>query len=416
MGPLAKDVDQMACLKHVQEKRQVNHQPMYVGDKAVHHQALPCDLPQKVALQSVTRSQTLAAHGDVLKRNRRITPAGTPHQEKEIRVGKCVGIVEVPEHSKGITPTQAPRRETEATVGKRTGVVAPTHSTGITPTQAPCWEKDVQVGKRTDIVEEVPMHSKGITPSRTPGQEKEVQVGKNNMDDKEEMTSLVVRNLPESCTQEDLMLEWPNHDGAVDLLYMPRKTKDQAQNIAFINFTSNAAARAFRKRWHGQLLSPGAGNTSTRLNVGFAKVQGQAAILSLLKKRRVGRVQPQYQPILFQKGVRMSLGNTLAATDKQKTAESQNGSLASKALQSDTLAATDKQKAAESPRCNRVNVPKFGVVYNLAAPGKQNPHRGLATKALQFHNLSATTKQKAAEPSHCSSAVKPLQFGLVYSL
>jgi len=212
------------------------------------------------------------------------------------------------------------------------------------------------------------------------------------------------------------MLEWPNHDGAVDLLYMPRKTKDQTQNIAFINFTSNAAARAFRKRWHGQLLSPGAGNTSTRLNVGFAKVQGQAAILSLLKKRRVGRVQPQYQPILFQKGVRMSLGNTLAATDKQKTAESQNGSLASKALQSDTLAATDKQKAAESPRCNRVNVPKFGVVYNLAALGKQNPHRGLSTKALQFHTLSATNKQKAAEPPHCSSAVKPLQFGLVYSL
>jgi len=324
--------------------------------------------------------------------------------------------VEVPTHNKGITPTQAPRRETEVVVGKHTGIVeVPKHSNGLTPTQAPCWEKEVQVGKRTDLVE-VPMHHKGITHSRTPGREKEVQEGKNNTDDKGEMTSLVVRNLPESCTQEDLMLEWPNHDGAVDLLYMPRKTKDQAQNIAFINFTSNAAARAFRKRWHGQLLSQGAGNPSRRLNVGFAKVQSQAAILSLLKKRRVGRVQPQYQPILFQKGVRMSLGDTLVTTDKQKTAELQNGSLASKPLQSDTLAATDKQKAAESPHSNRVNVPKFGVVYNLAAPGKQNPHRGLATKALQFHNLSATTKQKAAEPSHCSSAVKPLQFGLVYSL
>jgi len=112
----------------------------------------------------------------------------------------------------------------------------------------------------------------------------------------------------------------------------------------------------------------------------------------------------------------MSLGDTLVTTDKQKTAELQNGSLASKPLQSDTLAATDKQKAAESPHSNRVNVPKFGVVYNLAAPDKQKPHSGPATKALQFHDLSATTKQEAAEPSHCSSAVKPLQFGLVYSL
>merc|ERR1719219_3181604 len=177
------------------------------------------------------------------------------------------------------------------------------------------------------------MHSKGLTPTRTPGREKAVQVGKSIMEDKQEITSLVVRNLPESCTQDDLMLDWPNHDGAIDLLYMPRKTKDQTQNIAFINFTSNAAAHAFRSRWHGQHLSHDVGDRTIRLNVGFSKVQGQAAILSLLKKRRVDRMQSQYQPILFHKGVRMSLGNTLAATDNQKKAESQHRSLAIEPLQ-----------------------------------------------------------------------------------
>merc|ERR1712008_242122 len=103
----------------------------------------------------------------------------------------------------------------------------------------------------------------------------------------------------------------------------------QKQNIAFINLTSNAAARAFKRRWHRQHLSHGVGDsTQQQLNIEFAKVQGQTAILSLLKKRRVGRLQSRYQPILFQKGVRMSLGNTLATTDNQKTAGSQDRSVA----------------------------------------------------------------------------------------
>jgi len=260
--PVAYDIADMARLKHVEEMWQISREPMYAGDRALQHQALPCDLPHKVTLQSVTCSLMLA-HGDVLAHNKGLNPTQTPCREKEVKVGKCIGVVEVPMHNKEITPT-------------------PTY----------CREKQVQVGK--SIIE-----------------------------DKQEMTSLVVRNLPGSCTQEDLMMQWPNHDGAIDLLYMPRKTKDQIQNIAFINFTSNAAAHAFRSCWHGQQLSHGVGDPTTRLNVGFAKVQGQAAILSLLKKRRVGRMQRQYQPILFQQGVRMSLGNTLVAAWKQKTAESE---------------------------------------------------------------------------------------------
>jgi len=123
------------------------------------------------------------------------------------------------------------------------------------------------------------------------------------------------------------MLEWHNRDGAMDLLYMPCKTKGQTHNIAFINFSSNAAACAFKSCWHGKYFSHGVGDCSMRLNISFSKVQGQSAILSLLKKRRVGRMQSQYQPILFQEGVKLSLGNSLAATDNHKTAESQYGKL-----------------------------------------------------------------------------------------
>jgi hypothetical protein len=260
MALLMHDVADMPGLKYVAQTRHINWEPMYAGDRSLHHRVLPCDLPQKVALQRVTHSP-FAVNGEVL-----------------------------------------------------------------TPTRRPCREKEAQVGKS---IVEVPMHNKGITPTQPPCREGEVGVGKRIMEDKENMTSLVVRNLPESCTCEDLMLEWPNYDCAIDLLYMPQKNKGQTHNIAFINFTSNAAARAFKSRWHRQYLSHGVGdNTQQQLNIDVAKVQGQTAILSLLKKRRVGRLQKQYQPILFQKGVRMSLGNTLATTDKQKTAGSQDRSVA----------------------------------------------------------------------------------------
>jgi hypothetical protein len=266
MAPLMYEVADMPGLKYVAQTRPINHQPMYAGYKSLHHRVLPCDLPQKVVLQSVAHSL----------------------------VGACVQV--------------------------------PMHNQGITSTRTPCREKEVRV--RKSIVE-VPMHKAEISPTQTPCREEEVQVDKRLMEDKQEMTSLVVQNLPASCTREDLMSEWPNHDCAIDLLYMPRKTKGQTQNIAFVNFTSNAAASAFKRRWHRQHLSHGVrDSTQQQLNIEFAKVQGRTAILSLLKKRRVGRMQSQYQPILFQEGVRMSLDKTVAATDKQKTAQSQCRSVA----------------------------------------------------------------------------------------
>jgi len=139
------------------------------------------------------------------------------------------------------------------------------------------------------------------------------------------LTSLVVRNIPASCTQESLMVEWPNNDGSYDLLYKPRSTKQQGQTCAFINFTSHAAAQAFKNRWHGQRLNHGTEESGKRLNVSFARVQGRDAMLSLYKKRRVGRMKGPYQPIVFQSGVRMDLDNALAAVSKQSTTDAAGG-------------------------------------------------------------------------------------------
>jgi hypothetical protein len=245
----------------------------------------------------------------IAKRRSKSSPAALLHAS-DGDVGSCKG-------PKG-TPVPAPAQAPCPGAEEADGVVAGPNKIDIF--------KELAMGKS---IVEVPMQKEVITATQLPCREDEVQMGKCMVEDKQEMTSLVVRNIPECYTREDLMLEWPNDNCAIDLLYMPQKNKGQTHNIAFINFSSNAAARAFRSHWHRQHLSHGVGDsTQQHLNIDFAKVQGQTAILSMLKKRRVGRLQSRYQPILFQSGVRMSLGNTLAATDKQTTAGSQHRSVA----------------------------------------------------------------------------------------
>jgi len=133
--------------------------------------------------------------------------------------------------------------------------------------------------------------------------------------------TLVVRNIPESYTQEGLLLEWPSKSNSYNLLYMPRSSSnDRGASHAFINFTAAAAALAFKNKWHGKLLKETT-EKGTKLNVSIAKVQGSSAILALLKRRRVGRMQSQNQPKLFKDGIPVCLNTMLAEADKEETEE-----------------------------------------------------------------------------------------------
>jgi len=133
---------------------------------------------------------------------------------------------------------------------------------------------------------------------------------------KEDSKTVVVRNLPNCCTQESLLLEWPAKRNRYDILYMPRNSSNaQCSNFAFINFTTREAAQAFKNEWHGKQLKNTADEKSKRLNVAIAKVQGRDAILALLKKRRVGRMQSQNQPMVFKSGTAVQLGTALAESN-----------------------------------------------------------------------------------------------------
>merc|ERR1719410_2980903 len=78
-----------------------------------------------------------------------------------------------------------------------------------------------------------------LRPHRGKTQARSGQDRLNNHFQKEDAKTLVVRNLPNCCSQESLTLEWPPKENGYDFLYMPRNSNnEQCSNFAFINFTT----------------------------------------------------------------------------------------------------------------------------------------------------------------------------------
>lgn len=133
------------------------------------------------------------------------------------------------------------------------------------------------------------------------------------------MTTLMVRNVPVMYTQELLLFEWPN-SGTYDFMYLPHSCALQRNlSYAFINFTSEAAALAFKARWQKKRL---AHFTSRKpLNISFADVQGLEANLMQLKKKRVRRIKVhQCQPVIFVDGERVGLAEALVYVEANAAA------------------------------------------------------------------------------------------------
>lgn len=85
-------------------------------------------------------------------------------------------------------------------------------------------------------------------------------------------TTLMVRNIPPTYTQERLLLEWVP-DGTYDLLYAPRNERNMRPlGYAFINFLLHDYALQFQAKWHGMYLK-NHGNTKY-LDISVANLQG----------------------------------------------------------------------------------------------------------------------------------------------
>lgn len=123
--------------------------------------------------------------------------------------------------------------------------------------------------------------------------------------DVEPATTMMVRNIPLECTQEELMAVWTNN-GTYDFLYLPRNSSGRINlGYAFINFTSAEHAADFKTQWHrtGFPNYPG-----VRLSVGYAGVQGLLANIQELKSKSAGRIRArQCKPFILLDGHRVDL-------------------------------------------------------------------------------------------------------------
>lgn len=125
-------------------------------------------------------------------------------------------------------------------------------------------------------------------PGQTPAQQRPSDVP---------VTTLIIRNIPRNYTQEMLLREWPI-DGSYDFLYMPPDKRCAAgAGYAFVNFRSEALATEFKATWHRRRL----GDAQHTLSIIPADIQGLAANLRQLKKKRVSRIaQRGWEPIILE--------------------------------------------------------------------------------------------------------------------
>lgn len=119
---------------------------------------------------------------------------------------------------------------------------------------------------------------------------------------KGDLTTLMIRNIPPTLTQEALALKWPNN-GTYDFFYVPSREPCQRntqwnKSYAFINFTSHQAALDFKERWDKVRLPQSMARRT--ISVTCADVQGQVAnLLQLIKKRRWRLKVKESQPLIF---------------------------------------------------------------------------------------------------------------------
>jgi len=112
------------------------------------------------------------------------------------------------------------------------------------------------------------------------------------------ITTLMIRNLPHSLTQPELLDEVDScgYAGFYDFCYLPHKfAKHKNLGFAFLNFVSTDVAATFRQQWH---LSR---RFATTLNVSAAAVQGRKANEEKAASQKMSRVRnPCYKPMVFE--------------------------------------------------------------------------------------------------------------------
>jgi len=136
--------------------------------------------------------------------------------------------------------------------------------------------------------------------------------------DPEPITTLMIRNLPRTLSQAELLaeLELAGFAELYDFCYMPRCFQSgENKGFAFVNFTHAAAAGCLVGAWHHQRLF-GLDPSEPALNISSAVLQGFDANVAKVCGPRSRRIRnPDFVPF-FVRDVSMLYGNALVETAK----------------------------------------------------------------------------------------------------
>lgn len=111
-------------------------------------------------------------------------------------------------------------------------------------------------------------------------------------------TTLIIRNIPARCSQDQLLELWPQ-EGSYNFLHCPYNRKHgRLAGYAFVNFITHEALLEFYERWQGMHLIKEA--NAKRLNIAVALVQGMEANLMHLKdNKNIKSTRKEHLPVIF---------------------------------------------------------------------------------------------------------------------
>jgi hypothetical protein len=121
---------------------------------------------------------------------------------------------------------------------------------------------------------------------------------------KSEVTSMMIRNLPYSLTQQKLTdaLDATGFAGTYDFCYLPHKFSDHKNvGYAFVNFVNADIAKEFQQAWHQDRSNIfNASDMRKALNVTEAVLQGKKANMQKAQSKKMGRVRnASFRPLVL---------------------------------------------------------------------------------------------------------------------
>ncbi|CAK0878596.1 unnamed protein product [Prorocentrum cordatum] len=110
------------------------------------------------------------------------------------------------------------------------------------------------------------------------------------------ITTLMIRNIPMSVTQNDLLdlIDRAGFENRYDYAYMPTSfDSGTTRGIAFVNFATSSDARDFSILWNGSRLTgvAGAGSNGAVIEVTVSATQGYSENARMWKARRLRRIR-----------------------------------------------------------------------------------------------------------------------------